>query len=145
VEAAAFGREDEALIVENVRAEGAALLELVAEADGQIVGHILFSRMTTDPLARIAGLGPVAVKPDQQGRGWGEALCRAGIEAMRAQGAEAVVVLGHVDYYPRFGFSHDAAAKIVSPFAELPAFMALELTGGALGAPIRVDYPRSFT
>jgi len=144
VEAAAFGREDEALIVEGVRAEGAALLELVAEADGEIVGHILFSRMTTEPVARIAGLGPVAVRPDQQGRGWGEALCRAGVEAMRAQGAEAVVVLGHVDYYPRFGFSHEAAAQIASPFAAFPAFMALELQPAALAAPIKVDYPRSF-
>jgi len=145
VEAAAFGREDEALIVENVRAEGAALLELVAEEDGQIVGHILFSRMTTEPTARIAGLGPVAVAPEQQGRGWGEALCRAGIEAMRAQGAAAVVVLGHVDYYPRFGFSRDAARLIASPYAELPAFMAMELTPGALAAPIKIDYPRSFS
>lgn len=144
MEAAAFGREDEALIVEGVRAEGAALLELVAEADGEIVGHVLFSRMTTLPVARIAGLGPVAVRPDQQGRGWGEALCRAGVEAIRAQGAEAVVVLGHVDYYPRFGFSHEAAAQIASPFAALPAFMALELIPGALAAPIKVDYPRAF-
>ena len=145
VEAAAFGREDEALIVEGVRAEGAALLELVAEEDGEIVGHILFNRMTTEPVARIAGLGPVAVHPDQQGRGWGEALCRAGIEAMRAQGAEAVVVLGHPTYYPRFGFSHEAARLIASPFADRPAFMALELTPGALTAPIKVDYPRSFS
>ncbi|MEJ0066663.1 MAG: GNAT family N-acetyltransferase [Caulobacteraceae bacterium] len=84
MEAAAFGREDEALIVEAVRTEGAALLELVAEEEGEIVGHILFSRMTTEPVHRFAGLAPVAVAPDQQGRGWGEALCRAGIERCAA-------------------------------------------------------------
>ncbi|HLY78102.1 MAG TPA: N-acetyltransferase [Caulobacteraceae bacterium] len=144
VEAAAFGREDEALLVETVRAEGAALLELVAEDEGQIVGHILFSRMTTDPVRRFAGLAPVAVAPEQQGRGWGEALCRAGIQALREMGAEAVVVLGHEGYYPRFGFSREAARLIASPYAALPAFMAMELTPGALAAPIKVDYPRAF-
>jgi putative acetyltransferase len=144
VEAAAFGREDEALIVENVRAEGAGLVELVAEEDGQIVGHILFSRMTCTPPKRIAGLAPVAVLPEAQGRGWGQVLCRAGIEELRRMGAEAVVVLGHEAYYPRFGFSRDAAKLIASPYAHLPAFMALELAPGALAAPIRVDYPRAF-
>ena len=144
VEAAAFGREDEALIVETVRAEGAALVELVAEEDGEIVGHILFSRMTTDPVRRFAGLAPVGVRPDRQGRGWGEALCRAGIEALRAQGAEAIVVLGHEGYYPRFGFSREAAKLIASPYAQLPGFMAMELAPGALAAPIKVDYPRAF-
>ena len=145
VEAAAFGREDEALLVENVRAEGAALVELVVgEEDGQIVGHILFSRMTCEPMKRIAGLAPVAVLPDAQSRGWGQVLCRAGIEELRRMGAEAVVVLGHVDYYPRFGFSREAAKLIASPYAHLPAFMAMELVPGALAAPIKADYPRAF-
>jgi putative acetyltransferase len=57
---------------------------------------------------------------------------------------EAVVVLGHPPYYPRFGFSAQAAAKIASPFAGRPAFMAMALTPGALDAPIRVDYPAAF-
>ncbi len=144
VEAAAFGREDEALLVEAVRAEAAALIELVAEEEGQIVGHILFSRMTCEPVRRMAGLAPVAVLPDAQGRGWGQVLCRAGIDELRRMGAEAVVVLGHVDYYPRFGFSRDAAKLIASPYAHLPAFMALELIPGALAAPIKADYPRAF-
>ena len=144
VEAAAFGREDEALLVEAVRAEAAALVELVAEEEGQIVGHILFSRMTCEPVRRMAGLAPVAVLPDAQGRGWGQVLCRAGIEELRRMGAEAVLVLGHVDYYPRFGFSREAAKLIASPYAHLPAFMALELVPGALAAPVKADYPRAF-
>ena len=144
VERAAFGREAEALLVEAVRGEGEALFEFVAEQDGEIVGHILMSRMTCEPARRFAGLGPVAVRPDVQGRGWGEALCQAGIDAVRNLGAEAVVVLGHEAYYPRFGFSHEAAKLVASPYAHLPAFMALELAPGALGAPIKVDYPRSF-
>ena len=144
VEVAAFEREDQALIVEGVRAEGAALVELVAEDEREIVGHILFSRMTTQPVRRFAGLAPVAVRPDHQNQGLGEALCRAGLDALRTMGAEAVVVLGHVDYYPRFGFSREAALRIASPYAQLAGFMALELQPGALDQPIKADYPRSF-
>jgi len=144
VEAAAFGRTDEAQIVEGVRAEGAALVELVAEEGGEVVGHVLFSRMTVTPGRLIAGLAPVAVRPDRQRRGVGEALCRAGVEALRAMGAEAVVVLGHPDYYPRFGFSAEAARSITSPYAGNPAFMALELKPGALAEPLKADYPAAF-
>ncbi|HVM99458.1 MAG TPA: N-acetyltransferase [Caulobacteraceae bacterium] len=145
VETAAFGREAEAEIARRVREEGEALVELVFEEAGEITGHILFSRTTTDPAdRRIAALGPVAVRPDAQGRGVGEALCDAGIEAVKALGAEAVVVLGHATYYPRFGFSHAAVASIASPYADLPAFMALELVPGALATPVKVAYPRAF-
>jgi putative acetyltransferase len=135
---------DEAGIIEGVRAEGRVLIELVAETDGEIVGHVLFSRMRTDPGRAFAGLGPLAVAPAAQRTGVGSALSRAGIDACRAAGMEAVVVLGHPPYYPRFGFSAEAAAKIASPFAGRPAFMALALKPGALDRPIRVDYPAAF-
>ncbi|HEX3916408.1 MAG TPA: N-acetyltransferase [Caulobacteraceae bacterium] len=145
VEAAAFEHEDEANLVEAVRAGGAVLVELVAEgAGGEIVGHILFSRMTVTPPRFFAGLAPVAVSPTLQGKGVGDALCRAGIEALRAMGCEAVVVLGHPDYYPRFGFSVDAARQLESPYAGGPAFMAMELAPGALAGPLKVDYPAAF-
>jgi putative acetyltransferase len=145
VETAAFGRELEADIARRVREEGEVLAELVFEEAGEITGHIVMSRTTTDPPGRrIAALGPVAVRPDAQARGVGAILCRAGIEAVKAAGAEAVVVLGHETYYPRFGFSHAAAANIVSPYAHLAAFMALELTPGALAGPVTVNYPRAF-
>ncbi|HEX3406354.1 MAG TPA: N-acetyltransferase [Caulobacteraceae bacterium] len=137
-------RFDEATIVEGVRAERRVLVELVAEAEGAIVGHVLFSRMRVEPPRLIAGLGPVAVAPPHQRQGIGNALCRAGIEAVRAMGAEAVVVLGHPEYYPRFGFSHALAAPLTSPFADREAFMGLELTPGALTPPLKVDYPAAF-
>jgi putative acetyltransferase len=144
LEAAAFGREDEALIVVGVRADGVALVELVAEEEGRIVGHILFSRMRCDPPRFVAGLGPVAVSPEIQNRGIGGDLCRAGIDAVRALGAEAVILLGHPTYYPRFGFSHALAAPLASPFAGREAFMGLELKPGALTPPLKVDFPAAF-
>jgi putative acetyltransferase len=146
VTAAAFdtSRYDEAGIIEGVRAEGLVLVELVAEDDGEIIGHVLFSRMRADPPRAVAALGPVAVAPARQRTGIGEALCRAGIEACRGAGMEAVVVLGHPPYYPRFGFSADAAAKLASPYAGSPAFMAMELKPAALSQPLKVDYPKAF-
>ena len=135
---------DEAGIIEGVRAEGRDLVELVAEIDGEVVGHILFNRMRTDPPLAVAGLGPLGVAPAHQGAGVGQALSRAGIEACRTAGMAAIVVLGHPPYYPRFGFSAEAAAKIASPFAGRPAFMAIALNPGALDRPIKVDYPAAF-
>ncbi|HEV2363914.1 MAG TPA: N-acetyltransferase [Caulobacteraceae bacterium] len=141
---AAFGRPDEARIVDGVRAEGAELVELVAEDAGEIIGHVLFSRMSVSPPHFVAALGPLAVAPRRQNRGAGTALCRAGIGACRELGAEVVVVLGHPAYYPRFGFSHAAAAKLASPYAARSAFMALALTDGALDEPLKVGYPAAF-
>jgi putative acetyltransferase len=63
---------------------------------------------------------------------------------VRALGAEAVVVLGHPSYYPRFGFSAKAARSIASPYAGNAAFMAMELTPGALAQPLKADYPAAF-
>lgn len=143
---AAFDQSNgnEARIIEGVRAEGLALVEMVAEADGEVVGHVLFNRMRTEPGRAFAGLGPLAVAPAAQRSGIGSALARAGIEACRAAGMEAVVVLGHPPYYPRFGFSAEAAANITSPFSGRPAFMAMALQPGALDQPIKVDYPAAF-
>jgi putative acetyltransferase len=135
---------DEAGIIEGVRAEGLVLVELVAEMDGRVVGHVLFSRMRTEPARAFAGLGPLGVAPEFQRTGIGSALARAGIEACRAAGMDAVVVLGHPPYYPRFGFSAQAASQIASPFSGRPAFMALALKPGALDWPVKVDYPSAF-
>jgi putative acetyltransferase len=137
-------RFDEASIIEGVRAEGLVLTELVADDDAQVLGHVLFSRMRAALGRKIAALGPVAVAPARQRSGIGGDLCRHGIEACRAAGMEAVVVLGHPDYYPRFGFSPEAAAKLISPYAGSPAFMALELKPGALSQPLKVDYSKAF-
>lgn len=143
VVAAAFGRGDEALMVEAVRAGGQGLVELVAEGESAIVGHVLFSRMTAEPPFLVAGLAPLAVSPDVQGRGHGAALVRLGLEACRDLGVAGCVVLGSPGYYGRFGFRR-AAATIACRFSPLDAFQALEFEPGAFAAPISLAYPPAF-
>ncbi len=143
VVAAAFGQPDEADLVDALRADGDALVELVAEADGAVVGHILFSPLATDTDARFAALAPLSVQPGRQKDGLGTWLMETGHELLRAAGIEAVIVLGHPAYYPRVGYSAEAAKTVKSPFAG-PSFMALALKPGALDAPVTVTYARAF-
>ncbi len=143
----AFGRLDEADLVDRLRLEGAVLLSLVAEVENQIIGHLLFSRMTvetaTGPVAGVS-LAPMAVLPDHQGRGVGTRLVRHGLAVLRDRGECTVMVLGHKGYYPRFGFSTEKARGLISPFPP-ESFMALELSGGALeGIQGTVRYPSAF-
>lgn len=143
--AAAFGNGDgEAALIAALRADGDVIVELVAFDGEELVGHILFSRMTTEPTAaRIAGLAPMCAKIGRQKEGIGSALVRAGLEACRAQGIEAVIVLGDNAYYGRFGFSAALAAPLACAHAG-PHLMALALTTGALTGVARVEYARAF-
>jgi putative acetyltransferase len=143
VVAAAFGQPDEADLVDALRADGDALVELVAEEDGAVVGHILFSPLATDTGARLAALAPLSVTPGRQRDGLGQALMAAGHQACRASGVEAVIVLGHPAYYPRAGYSAEAAKTVKAPFSG-PSFMALALTEGALDGPVSITYARAF-
>lgn len=142
---AAFGRPDEARIVERLREDDDAMFELVAEADGEVVGHIMFSRLWADRDDLYAALGPMAVRPDRQRSGLGSALVRGGLESAPQFGAVGVIVLGHPAYYPRFGFTAEAAARVASPFTGRPAFMALGLVEGAFDAPMTIAYPDAFS
>jgi putative acetyltransferase len=130
----AFGGEDEARLVDELRSEGYARLSLIAQEAGQIVGHILFSEAvirTEDGEAEALALGPVAVTPEHQGHGVGSALIREGLDRCARMGHRIVVLVGHPGYYPRFGFSAEMARNLYSPFSG-DAFMALELVPGAL-------------
>ena len=140
---AAFGRPDEAGMIEAVRAGGQALVEFAAEDEAAIVGHILFSRMTCWPAALVAGLAPLAVAPQSQGRGIGGALVHAGLVACRAQGVDGCVVLGSPSYYGRFGFRR-APASIDCRYSPLEAFQALEFTSGTFARPLALAYPPAF-
>jgi putative acetyltransferase len=144
----AFERDEEAELVDALRAGGYARLSLVACVDGVVVGHILFSDLPIHTHGRIVpalALAPVAVRPDHQKRLIGSALIRAGLAACRADGHRIVVVLGHAAYYPRFGFSSRLAEALVSPFSGKDSWMALELFPGALeGVTGEVEYAPPF-
>lgn len=140
---AAFGQPDEADLVDALRADGDALVELVAEEDGALVGHILFSPLVTDTGARFAALAPLSVLPDRQKDGLGTWLMQTGHELLRATGVEAVMVLGHPAYYPRVGYSAEAAKTVTAPFSG-PSFMALALKPGALDASVTISYAKAF-
>ncbi|MEX2261467.1 MAG: N-acetyltransferase [Bryobacteraceae bacterium] len=144
---AAFVGSDEADLVERLRAEGVVLVSLVAEVKSRIVGHILFSRMwveTTKGSVSAVALAPMAVLPEYQRRGIGGRLIRDGLDALRSLAEQIVIVVGHPDYYPRFGFSSERTRSLESPFPPEP-FMALELSPGALdGIRGRVRYAASF-
>lgn len=143
VEAAAFGQADEADLVDALRAAGDVVVELVAEEDEAVVGHILFSPLTTSNGARFAALAPLAVAPERQKDGVGAMLTFTGLEMCRSAGIEAVIVLGHPEYYPSFGFSAEAAKTVTAPFSG-PAFMGLALAPGALDRPITITYAAAF-
>ncbi len=147
VHEAAFSGADEARLVDELREEGAFLCSMVAEIDGAVAGHILFTRMWIDceggAIPAVA-LAPMSVVPEYQRRGIGGQLIRAGLGRLRNLRERIVLVLGHEHYYPRFGFSAEKARNIASPFPP-EAFMALELAPGAIDDVVgRVSYARAF-
>jgi putative acetyltransferase len=141
----AFGQADEANLVEQLRADGDVLFEFVAANDIAIRGHILYSRLRIERDGHVlpaAALAPVSVLPAFQKQGMGGDLIRAGNARCAELGCVAVIVLGHADYYPRFGFSAAAAESLEAPFSG-PHFTALELRPGALkGGQVR--YAKAF-
>lgn len=152
------GRDAEPRLVEALRQEEGTI-SLVAEVDGLPVGHILFSQIQivagegqpsreTSPARMIPAisLAPIAVLPGYQNQGIGAALVQRGLEECRNAGHKIAIVLGHSNYYPRFGFSVALAKPLVCPFGDCgEAWMALELEPGALaGITGTVKYPKAF-
>ena len=143
----AFGGEDEVTLVDRLRSDGLVIASLVAVENARIVGHVLFSDLpivSRRESIRAAALAPMAVLPKYQNRGIGSDLVQNGLDACRRGGIEAVIVLGHPSYYPRFGFSAEAAQALCAPFSG-SAFMALELTPNALASGGTVHYSAAFS
>ena len=100
----AFGQDREGNIVDALRSNGAALLSLVATLNGEVVGHIMYSPITVGGSATGAALGPMAVLPEHQRLGIGSKLVEAGNLKLESAGCPFIIVLGHANFYPRFGF-----------------------------------------
>jgi putative acetyltransferase len=125
----AFGRPDEAEIVKKLEKAGDVVLQLVAEMDGQIVGHILFYPLGVLGKLGGVGLGPMSVDPWVQREGIGSQLVMGGLTGLQSAGVPIVFVLGHEKFYPRFGFSADATRDFETP-VKGPHFMALRMRFG---------------
>ena len=131
----AFGRAGEANLVDALREQATPFISIVAEGDGRIVGHISFSPVTIEhadgSTVAAIGLAPMAVAPERQNEGIGSQLVRFGLDECRRTGFGAVVVLGHPEYYPRFGFRPASVVGLRSEYdVPDPVFMVLELTPG---------------
>jgi len=148
----AFGQKNEGILVERLRKTDSFIseLSLVAELEGKIVGHILFYPVTirsADSEFLSLSLGPMAVIPELQRLGIGSQLVSEGLQAAKRLGHRSVIVLGHPEYYPRFGFKPASRWNIKAPFdAPDEAFMTLELVAGELkDKGGTVEYPEEFT
>ena len=136
IHTSAFETDAEANLVEALRQSNIPLVSLVAEESNQLIGHILFSPVSLAEQAHapaIAGLAPMAVLPERQGEGVGSRLVMEGLKYCTEAGYIAIVVLGHPDYYPRFGFVPASRFNIKSEY-EVPdeVFMLKELKEAAL-------------
>jgi len=145
----AFGRNQEADIVDKLRKRGVLTISLVAVQDGVVVGHIAFSpvKITSDKSSfEAVALAPMAVLPPHQNKGIGSQLVLAGLQECRRLGHQIIVVLGHPNYYPRFGFVMAKPKGVACEF-EVPngAWMLTELKEGALaGRHGTVSFQREF-
>jgi putative acetyltransferase len=134
----AFGQPLEAAIVDKLRGNCDDLLSLVATENEKIVGHILFSPAEIEGLHGIIkgmGLAPMAVLPDMQRQGIGTLLINKGIEELKKRRSPFIIVLGHHEYYPRFGFERASLCGIKCQWDGIPdeAFMILWLDKSKAG------------
>ena len=141
---AAFGQRDEAGLVDKLRHDGDVVLELVATNEGELVGHIVFSRLVVEEGASrfdAVALAPVAVVPDRQGSGIGKSLIENGHHILEERGERLSIVLGDPAYYGRFGYARDRASGFDSDY-QCEALQAL--AWGEAPATGRLSYPAAF-
>ncbi len=144
----AFETQMEADLVDALREDGAVVISLVAIDKSEIIGHILFTKVSLEGFdIPIIGIGPMAVLPEHQGKGVGTQLMKVGLEECELKNYEAVVVLGYQDYYTRFGFSPSIEYGIKSEYDVPPeVFMVKELKKGVLvGKSSTIKYHSLFS
>lgn len=146
----AFSNDVEARLVHALEESSERLISLVAEDGDTLVGHILFSPVTLtgdEGALRIMGLAPMAVLPSHQRKGIGTRLVEEGLKRCQDDGYDAVVVLGHADYYPRFGFRPADEYDLTSEYEAPPgAFMVKELKAECLkGHRGTIQYHAAFS
>jgi putative acetyltransferase len=145
----AFKRKNEAQLVEYIRHSNRYIpeLSLVAELDSAVVGHILFSYidLVGQETLQVLSLAPMAVRPECQRRGIGSTLVRVGLETAEAREELMVIVLGHPQFYSRFGFKPSVTYGIESPFP-MPeeVFMIKPLKSYQGRSRGKVVYPPAF-
>ncbi len=133
---AAFDYPAEAKLVDKLRDDGAHILSLVAVDENRILGHVLFSSVTIhsdEGDLDVVGLAPMGVYPNHQRAGIGGKMIAEGIRQLKEMGYKAIVLLGHPEYYPRFGFRPSHEFGIEYTYKVPPeSFMVLELEEGIL-------------
>ena len=142
----AFGSEGEGRLIQALDTGGYSRVSLVAKDPG-VIGHILFSEIEIlhkNQISKALSLAPMCVHPERQGQSIGTALLREGIRRCREMAYLGVFVLGHPEFYQKFGFSHKLTRAFECPYSG-PAFMALELSTGSLqGVEGSLIYPEPF-
>jgi len=127
----AFGRDNEPNLVNALRARLSSYISLVADDNANVIGHIMFTPVElsgSEDKLKIMGLAPLAVLSNYQSKGVGSKLVQEGIERCKSQGYDAIVVLGHPNYYPKFGFIPSVSYGIKSEYeVSDEKFMVLEL------------------
>ena len=144
----AFGSTEESHLIDTLRTGGKVLLSMVAEEEGELIGHILFSRIQIEnegsPPLPVVSLAPMCVSSIHQRKGVGGALIQQSLRMLRQRGENAVFVVGHKRYYPKFGFSAELARQFQCTYAS-DHFFALELQPGWMsGRTGTVVYPEAF-
>lgn len=138
----AFPTDSEAQLVDNLRADGDAIISLVAIENDEIVGHILLSKMTA-PL-RALGLAPVAVLPKKQGKGIGGALIKAALNEAKKDDWEIIFVLGNPKIYGKYGFNLETAKGFNCAYSG-PHFMAISLVNDIAITQCDIEYAPAFS
>jgi putative acetyltransferase len=132
----AFEGEAEAQLVDLLREHGRNIVSLVAVEEGQVVGQVLFTEVSITPAVPYQGVGlaPLAVLPPYQNQGLGTKLGHKGLAFCRELGYDFAVVLGHPEYYPRFGFKKASDFSLGNDYSVDDPFMALEFRPDVLGS-----------